>query len=91
MRWNDVCMPLLDDVLESELVLSKQEVANLNRAVGTLAMIRKQLEQEYGEDDAFELPEAEPWISAASYLSEALDNLAAGALIKLPARPALEK
>ena len=85
MKWKDWYNIFGEDPLYSELILSQREKQQLERALNVLSTIRQKLENEFGEDDAFDVPQAEPWILAESYLSGALDEIN-GKNIKLPAR-----
>jgi|GEM_PF-6321940 len=98
MRWEDISMPLLDRPLESQLHLSQKDAKVLSKACAVLESMKKHLEEEWGEDDAYDVPEAQPWIMAACYLGEALEDLNVRytgrkpyAFIKFPPREDKEK
>jgi hypothetical protein len=83
MRTNELCLPLLEEPLELQIILSQRERQILKNALTVLCSIRNLMEKAYGEDDAYEVHQCEPWITAQAWLSEAVDNMH-GDVIKLP-------
>lgn len=73
MRWENIS--LLDEPIESKLVLSKAETKVLKRAYDLLSKIKNKLEETYGEDKAEKIPSCEPWIYAESWFRCAIDDL----------------
>jgi hypothetical protein len=84
MHWETVTMPLLNEPLETRLVLSKAEKAALRRASNILASVREKIEVVYGKDDAIDLQAASEWIYAECHLYEALDELRGQAIVLPP-------
>lgn len=74
----------LGTAFEDRLELSKAEIKTLRRAGEILSRMRLHLEQAYGVDEVLDVPPAEAWVLAESYLAEALDNTHGAVAIKLP-------
>lgn len=84
MKWGHLHMPLLDEPLESHLVLSKAEVNTLKRAQEILTKIRSKLDDAFGEDEVVDIKGASSWVYAECYFSEAVEELRTNKIVTEP-------
>lgn len=77
--------PLIPRKLAFRIHLTQREHDTLKHAADVMADVRERLEQEHGEDDAYDVTVAQDWIRAESYLYSALDSMIANRIETRPA------